>query len=302
MKDIAASIRQRLYNHARQHGEDFTWVLNRYAIERFLFRLSLTEAGEHYVLKGATLFVTWPEHVSRPTKDLDLLGQGSPDPTALTDLFARICAVSAPEDGIVFDPRTLKIEVVREADKYQGATLGLQASLSRAVIPVQIDIGFGDHVYPAPRRADFPCLLDDLPRASILMYPPETVVAEKFEAMMRFGQANSRIKDFYDIWLATRTFSFDLAAMVEAVSGTLRRRETSVPTSIPVGLGDAFVSFVEQKGHWAAFLRRTRPTVNPPEFAQLVEELRRFFRPIIAGLAQPEATQGQWDRHAATWR
>lgn len=302
MKDFAASIRQRLYNHARQHGEDFTWVLNRYAIERFLFRLSLTEAGEHYVLKGATLFVTWPDHVSRPTKDLDLLGQGSPEPTALMDLFALICAVSAPEDGIVFDPTTLKMEPVREADKYQGATLGLQGRLGRAVIPVQIDIGFGDHVSPAPKRADFPCLLDDLPRASVLMYPPETVVAEKFEAIIRFGEANSRLKDFYDIWLATRTFTFNLAAMVEAVSGTLRRRETTVPTSMPVGLGDAFASFVEQKGQWTAFLRRTRPTVNPPEFAQLVDELRRFFRPIISGLAQPEAAQGQWDRHAATWR
>ncbi|HOB94793.1 MAG TPA: nucleotidyl transferase AbiEii/AbiGii toxin family protein [Aquabacterium sp.] len=302
MKDVAASIRQRLFNHARQHGDDFGRVLGRYAIERLLFRLSLTDAAERWVLKGAMLFATWPEHAFRPTGDLDLLGEGDPDPAVLAALFTRICAVNAPEDGIVFDPRTLKVEPAREADKYQGARVLVRGRLGSAVVPVQVDIGFGDHVYPAPTRAAFPNLLDGLPQASILMYPPETVVAEKFEAMLRFGEANGRIKDFYDIWLTARIFPFDLASLVLAVSGTLRRRGTPAPTAMPVGLTDAFAAVADQRGLWTGFLRRSPPTLDPPALARLLEELRRFFGPVIAALDRPEAAHGQWNPNAGVWR
>lgn len=301
IKDPAASIRQRLYNHARQHGDDFGRVLGRYAIERLLFRLSQTEAAEHYVLKGAMLFVTWPQNVFRPTGDLDLLGEGNPDPAALTALFIRICKVEVPEDGIVFDPESLKVEPVREADKYQGARLILRSRLDSAKIPVRVDIGFGDHVYPVPKRERFPSLLADLPQANILMYPPETVVAEKFEAMIRFGEANGRVKDFHDIWVTTRTFPFDLAGLVAAVGGTLRRRETAIPTAMPVGLTEAFAAIVEERGLWTGFLRRTPPSLDPPAFPQLQDELRRFFGPVIASLIQPEAARGRWDPDASTW-
>ena len=302
IKDPAASIRQRLYNHARQHEDDFGRVLGRYAIERLLFRLSRTEAAERYVLKGAMLFVTWPQHAFRPTGDLDLLGEGDPDPAALTELFTRICQVEVPEDGIVFDPETLKVEPVREADKYQGARLVMRGLLDRAAIPVQVDIGFGDYVYPAPKREHFPSLLAGLPQANILMYPPETVVAEKFEAMIRFGEANGRIKDFHDIWVTTRTFPFDLAALVAAVGGTLRRRETAIPTAMPVGLTVAFATIAEERGLWTGFLRRTPPSLDPPAFPQLQDELRRFFGPVIVGLGQPEAARGRWNPNGGAWR
>lgn len=247
------------------------------------------------------LFVTWPQHAFRPTGDLDLLGEGNPDPAALTELVTRICKVEVPEDGIVFDPETLKIEPVREADKYRGAGLVLRGRLGRAVIPVQVDIGFGDHVYPPPKRENFPGLLAGLPQANILMYPPETVVAEEFETMIRFGEANTRIKDFYDIWVTTRTFPFDLADLVAAVDGTLRRRETAIPTAMPVGLTEAFAAIAEERGLWSGFLQRTPPSLDPPAFSQLQNELRRFFGPVIAGLAQPEATRGRWDIDASTW-
>lgn len=302
IKDPAASIRQRLYNHARQHGDNFGRVLGRYAIERFLFRLSQTEAAERYVLKGAMLFVTWPQHVFRPTGDLDLLGKGNPDPAALTNLFARICKVKVPEDGIVFDPETLKAEPVREADQYQGARLVLRGRLDHAVIPVQVDIGFGDHVYPAPKRETFPSLLTGLPQANILMYPPKTVIAEKFEAMIRFGEANGRIKDFHDTWVITRTFPLDLADLVAAVGGTLRRRETAIPTTMPVGLTDTFATIAEERGLWTGFLRRTPPSLEPPAFPQVQEELRRFFGPVIAGLGRPEAAQARWNPDRGSWR
>ncbi len=302
IKDPAASIRARLLAHAKANNNDFGRVLTRYAIERLLFRLSQTEAAERYVLKGAMLFVTWPQHVARPTGDLDLLGQGDPDPEALKALFMRICNLELAEDGIRFDPATVKIEPIREADKYQGAILSLKATLTGAVITVLIDIGFGDHVHPAPKREVFPSLLAGLPQANILMYPPETVIAEKFEAMIRFGEANGRIKDFYDIWVTTRTFQLDLASMVAAVGGTLRRRETAAPTEMPIGLTDAFSAIQEGRGLWKGFQRRTSSTVEAPPFSELQAELRRFFGPILASLATPEGARGTWDPGAGVWR
>jgi hypothetical protein len=302
LKNPAASVRARLLDHAKEHGDQFQRVLTRYAIERLLYRLSQTDAAQRYVLKGAMLFVTWPEHIFRPTGDLDLLGQGDPDPQAVAELFARICQVEVAEDGIVFDPSTLMVQTVRDEDKYQGVRLSLRGHLDKAVIAVQVDIGFGDHVYPAPKRGTFPSLLSDLPGASILMYPAETVVAEKFEAMIRFGELNGRAKDFHDVWVTTRTFSFELPHLVEAVAGTLRRRETAFPTDMPVGLTDAFAKVADERGLWTGFLRRNPPTLKPPPFPQLQEELRRFFGPIIASLETPEGARGAWDPDGGTWR
>jgi len=302
VKNSAASIRARLRDHAKQHGDDYQRVLTRYAIERLLFRLCQTEAVERYVLKGAMLFVVWPQHVFRPTGDLDLLGHGDPDPRTIAELFTRICQISVPEDGIVFDPGTLKVEAMREEEKYQGIRVRVAGELASAVIRVQVDIGFGDHVHPQPKRETFPNLLRGLPTADILMYPPETVVAEKFEAMIRFGEANGRIKDFHDIWVTTRTFEFDLAEVVQAVAGTLRRRETDFPNEMPVGLTETFARTAEERGLWSGFLRRTPPSQEPPPFTELQAELRRFFGPVIASLARPEGALGRWDPAGGAWR
>lgn len=301
LKNPAASIRARLANHAAQHNDTFGRVLTRYAIERLLFRLSKTPAAERYVLKGAMLFATWSGHVFRPTGDLDLLGEGAPDPAALTKLFTQVCQIDVPEDGLVFDPATLKVDPVREADKYQGARVSLIGILDTARIPVQVDIGFGDHVHPRPKRGNFPSLLPGLPQANILMYPPETVIAEKFEAMIRFGEANGRLKDFHDIWVTTRTFSFALPTVVEAVGGTLRRRQTPIPTEMPVGLTETFAAIVEERGLWTGFLRRTPPLSAPPPFPKLQEELRRFFGPVIDSLEAPESAKGTWSQDGGVW-
>jgi hypothetical protein len=300
-KNPVASIRARLLNHSREHNDNFQRVLTRYAIERLLFRLSQTEAAARYILKGAMLFVTWPENAFRPTGDLDLLGQGNPEPASIAELFTGICQVAVPEDGIIFDPATLRVDPAREEDEYRGVVVRLRGYLGTAIAHVQIDIGFGDHVYPAPKLEAFPCLLAEMPAPRILMYPPETVVAEKFEAMVRFGEANGRIKDFYDIWVAARTFPFELPKLLEAVGGTLRRRETAFPVEIPVGLTDAYAVIAEEKGLWTGFLRRTPPTLDPPTFPALQEELRRLFGPVIAFLGVPEGAKGQWNPQRSAW-
>jgi len=302
VKNPAASIRARLFNHARQHGDDFQRVITRYAIERLLFRLSQTSAVERYVLKGAMLFVTWPEHVGRPTQDLDLLGHGEPDVAAIGNMFSMICEVDASEDGLIFDRSTLRVDTMREADKYPGAQLTIKVTLDKAVIHVQIDIGFGDHVHPPAARRAFPALLAGMPSPSVLMYPPETVIAEKLEAMIRFGELNGRVKDFYDIWAITRTFPFELSTLVDAVGGTLRRRETEFPKELPVSLGARFATIAEGKGLWSGFLRRTPPTLPPPSFPEMQEELRRFISPIIRCLDATEYAQSRWDPSERTWR
>lgn len=221
------------------------------------------------------LLVTWPEQVSRATGDLDLLGHGDPDPGAIRETFLQICEIEA-DDGLHFDPGSIKVEPVREADKYQGARIMLRGELAKAVIPVQIDVGFGDRVYPAPKLANFPCILADLPEATILMYPPESVVAEKFEAMIRFGLTNGRIKDFYDIWLTTRIFPFHLTTITDAVAGTLTRRGTAIPTAIPEALFEAYAVVAEEKGLWRGFLERNPPALAPPPFREVQLQLGRF--------------------------
>lgn len=247
------------------------------------------------------LFLTWPQHTFRPTGDLDLLGHGDPKLAAITDLFTGICSVEFADDGIAFDAATIQVEAMREAETYRGVRLRVVGELARARIPVQVDIGFGDHVFPAPRRQAFPGLIPGLPLPSILMYPPETVVAEKFEAMIRFGVGNSRLKDFHDIWVTTRTFRFDLPVLVEAILGTFGRRGTAAPAQMPVALTAAFARQALDGGLWSGFLRRNPPAQMPPPFAQVQEELRQFFGPVIASLARPEAARGRWDPDSATW-
>lgn len=299
VKNNAASVRARLLQYAKQNDEGYQRVLARFAIERLLFRLGYTDAAEHYVLKGAMLFVTWPEQVFRPTGDLDLLGSGSANTDTLAQLFARICQVEVPDDGIVFQPETIEVEAVRGADKYAGVRVKLKAELARAIIPVQIDVGFGDHVYPPAVRQEFPSLLPDLPSANILMYPPETVVAEKFEAIVRFGEANTRLKDYYDIWITACAFDFDLSRLTEAVSGTLRRRETAQPIEMPIGLSLQFARNAVEL--WDGFLNRNPPALTPPPLEKLLEDLQQFFGPVISSLGMPEAAYGHWNRTRRAW-
>jgi hypothetical protein len=301
LKDVSASIRQRLLNHAKAHGDVYQRILIRYAIERLLYRLCQTAASERYMLKGAMLFVTWPQHALRPTGDLDLLGSGDSSPDAIRQLFAEICTVEYPADGTVFDPETISAEPVREDDSYQGIRLKLQARLGTAIIPVQVDIGFGDIVFPQPKRRAFPCLLEEMLAATILMYPAETVIAEKFEAMVRFGEATSQMKDFHDIWVTTRIFDFDLATLVQAVGDTLKRRGTAVPRDMPFALTRAFGEIDAKQSMWTGFLRRSPPALPPPPLAIVLADLRRFFGPVIETLTLPEGAKGAWSRDRALW-
>jgi hypothetical protein len=204
-RNIGASVRARLLGRARTERSDFQILLTRYALECLLYRLSVSEHRDRFILKGAMLFVTWIGDPFRPTRDLDLLGHGDNRAVTIADTFRVICAQPVADDGVVFDGAALEAASIREEAEYGGLRVRTTATIAGARIPIQVDVGFGDAVTPAPLEIDYPTLLDN-PAPRLWAYPAETVVAEKFEALTTLGMANSRLKDFYDLWLVAQTF------------------------------------------------------------------------------------------------
>lgn len=267
----AASVLARLKNRARADGEDLQYVLVRYANERLLYRLSVSEAGRAFVLKGATLFLGWHGRVHRVTRDIDLLGFGDPSPAHLEEVFRAVAAHPFEDDAVVFDPASVRAEPIREGMAYGGVRVTIRGRLDRADLAVQVDVGFGDAVEPAPVVMDLPTLLD-LPAPRLRAYPREVVIAEKVEAMVRLGRENSRMKDFYDVWLLLRTVPADerLAATLRA---TFARRGTPLPIEVPDAWSDAFASDPMKRTQWSAFLRRAL-TAEQPSLGEVVGVLR----------------------------
>lgn len=278
-KSISASVKALLQNVAATRGEDFNLLLLRYGIERLLFRLSQSPHADRFLLKGAMLFVVWDEKTHRPTRDLDLLGFGSTEKADLIRVFAAVAAVPVVDDGIVFDPESVQADDIREDNAYGGVRIRLLGKLGTAEVPVQIDVGAGDVVTPAPESATFPVLLD-FPAPKIRTYPVYTVVAEKFEAMVKLGIANTRMKDFYDIWFLARRFEFDGPTLRSAIDATFARRKTNLPP-LPEALTDAFANDPTKQVQWAAFLRRNGLIGPPGRFGEIVAVLRKFFEPVL---------------------
>lgn len=294
VKNLPASIRAKLLSLAKANGEDFNRTLVRYGIERLLYRLSQHANRDRFILKGAMLFITWPEGMHRPTGDLDLLAYGPPEPNVMQTIMAEICAVASPDDGLVFDPVSVAVEAVREDENYQGVRVTMLALLEKAKISLQIDVGFGDAIHPEPQKIVFPSLLGGMSKPEVLAYPPETVIAEKFEAMVRFGAADGRLKDFNDIWAISKTFDFDMATLAQAMIGTFARREIALPTDIPFALTAEFAALEDKRKMWDAFLKRNPPAVPPPPFEALLAELRSFIGPVLTAAKLPENARGRW--------
>jgi Nucleotidyl transferase AbiEii toxin, Type IV TA system len=223
------------------------------------------------------LFSTWVETLFRPTRDLDLLGRGPADVGSIAEAFRAVCSQSVPDDGVEFDTARLEAAPIREELKYGGVRIRTTAIIDRARIPVQVDVGFGDAITPAPREIDYPVLLD-APAPRLLAYPIETVVAEKFEALVARGIANSRLKDFYDLYLISQTFPLEPIQLAEAVRRTFERRGTALPTTPPVGLTEAFAHAWAPQ--WRTFLARERMAAVPEHLESVIVELRAFLMPL----------------------
>ena len=278
LKNVGASVRARLLQRSRDERTDFQILLTRYALERLLFRLSRSEHRNRFILKGAMLFVTWVEAPSRPTRDLDLLGYGDNTPEAIGDAFRAILAQPVDDDGVAFDVDGLEAAPIREDLEYGGVRIRTQATIAGARIPIQVDVGFGDAITPGPIEIDYPALLD-APAPHLRAYPIETVVAEKFHALAIRGIANSRLKDYYDLWLIAETFELDRAPLAAAVRQTFARRETALPQEKPTGLSEAYVE--AWGGQWRTFLSRERMAAAPEQLATVVADLERFLMPLI---------------------
>ena len=272
-RNLAASIQARLLNRAKANGEDFNLVLTRYAIERFLYRLSLMPARDVFWLKGALLFDLWFDMPHRPTRDADFLGFGPMDIDALAVTVREICDVAA-DDGMTFDSGSIAIEEIREDARYGGLRVRLMGRLGNARCSVQLDVGYGDAVMPGPEEAIYPTLLDDQPAPRLRVYPRAAVAAEKLEAVVSLGMANSRMKDFFDLRALAREGVLDTQMLADALAATFQRRGTVFPVELPLGLSDEFAHDVGKRAQWKAFLNKNR--LDAPPLDVVIEEVRRF--------------------------
>jgi hypothetical protein len=256
-RNLAASIRARLKQRADTKKQDFNLILTHYGLERLLYRLSISPLAGNYLLKGALLFSLWYDRPHRPTRDADLLGFGPDDIDSAVAAFREICAMEV-EDGIAFDLASVKGSVIRKEAGYGGVRIDLLAKLDGARITLQVDIGFGDAVTPAPELVSYPVLLEDLPAPQLRSYPKYTVVAEKFHAVCLLGMANTRMKDYFDLWVLLTEGALESTELRRAINATFARRQLQVPDTTPSGLSDAFAQDAVKTAQWIAFLKKNR--------------------------------------------
>jgi hypothetical protein len=296
--NLEHSVRARLLDISRRTGEDANLIWTRYAVERLLYRLSISPHGGQFVLKGAMLFLVWtPDQQYRPTRDLDLLGFGAPSAARIRGVFEDICRAECDPDGLVFDPGSVKVGEIREDLKYQGKRVRITARLGKAVIPLQVDVGFGDAITPPPEEVVYPVLLD-FPAPHLRAYRRESAIAEKLHAMVERGMVTSRMKDFHDIFVLARDFAFDGELLADAIRATFSRRETDLPPDVPVTLTEAFAEDADKILQWNAFLRKGG--LKMPALPELLAELRQFLVPGLRAASGDAPSPGKW-RPGGPW-
>lgn len=279
VRNVAVSVRARLQNVARENRANFQRVLTRYALERLLFRLSVSPHKECFILKGAMLYAAWLDDPFRTTRDLDLLAFGERDAERLVKIFRELCVQPVEEDGLLFESGNLEVEQIRADQAHGGLRLRTSAHLAAAVVPVRVDVGFGDAVTPGPIEIEFPVLLNQ-PAPRLQAYPRETVVAEKFEAIVALGLANSRMKDFYDLLAMSRLFVFEGAVLAAAIHATFERRGTKLPGDPPPSLTNAFSEDPQKMQQWRSFLAREPLLIDEPNLSTVVREVSAFVMPV----------------------
>lgn len=277
-KDLAASIHQRLLNLARSEQRPLNELLQYFVIERFLFRLGQTRYRTMFVLKGAQMLRVWNAPAARPTMDIDLLGRVENDTENLEKIVRECCSVKV-EDGVNFDAASVAAEIIRQEGEYQGVRVTAKGLLGTIRLNLQIDVGFGDAVIPAPVEIELPQMLD-FGRPVLLGYTPESAIAEKFQAMVALDMVNTRMKDFYDIWLLSNTLDLDTVNLALAIRETFARRNTTLPGEIPTALTSDFTNDETKKVQWQAFLRKNRLD-NTVRLDEAADEIRRLLLPLI---------------------
>ena len=296
-RDLPASVKARLLGIARLRSEEFQRVLVMYAFERLLFRLNRSGHSSRYILKGAMLVAAWKGGPYRSTKDLDLLCMGDNSPEAQAEIFRQVARTTVESDGLVFDPASVGAERIIEEAEHPGVRVHLTAHLGKARIPLQVDIGFGDPVTPEPLMLEFPGLLD-FPASEVRAYPAETVVAEKYEALVRLGMSTGRIKDFYDLWYLATHFAFEGPMLQQAIRNTFGARRSPLPLEPPIALTDEFEADPSKQELWKAFTHRAG-IVSAGSLGETLALLRTFLLPVglqsVGRVPAVWAPGGPWD-------
>lgn len=298
-KDIAASIRQKLHDLARTRHEDFDYVLRQYVMQRLLYRLGCSEHSNQFLLKGALLFWIWNQDFHRPTRDIDLLSFGNNDVAHLVNVFRQIISQDM-NDGLIFDSKSVTGIEIKEAAEYPGVRLTGFAFLAKARVPFQIDIGYGDAVFPIAERVEVPSFLD-LPAPQLQVYPVYSVIAEKFQAMVLLGVANSRMKDFYDIQIISQTMELDGSLLSQAVKATFERRKTLISKEPLYIFSDEFAQEKARSVQWRAFLNKNGLKTES-EFDEIIGEIQIFLQTIYQSIAEKQLFQLHWSYEESQWK
>lgn len=293
IKDLPASIRHRLQDNAKTTGRPFQEVLQYFAMERFLYRLAQSSHANKFVLKGALMYMAWGTPSTRPTKDIDFLARTNNSVESILTIVKEICQTTVEPDALEFDTTTLEGTVIKEDADYEGVRVVFLVRLQNAEIRMQLDMGFGDVLTPAATMAEYPTILDLAP-PKLWGYSRETWIAEKFEAMVKLGNFNSRLKDFFDIWLLARQFNFDGAILAEAITKTFAHRGTAL-TASPLAFTSEFVSDSAKVDQWRGFLRKSRIISAPNDLSQVVEALAAFLLPVARAIHDGQRFDSRWD-------
>ncbi len=281
-RDVSTSVKQRLLNKARETGRPFNELLQYFGMERFLYRLSRSAHAKRFVVKGAVMLVAWRVPAWRPTKDIDLLGKVRNELAGITEILKEICSVETEPDGLVFHPESVVAEPITVDAEYEGVRVELVGTLGTARVGLQVDIGFGDAVVPGSVDFEYPTILGH-PAPHLRGYTRESSIAEKFHAMVRRGELNSRMKDFFDVWALSRNYGFDGSLLASAIVETFRRRNTAIPVA-PIAFTDAFAEHPDKATQWRAFRRKGRLDAAPQDFLEVVGAVRFFLGPMAHSL------------------
>ncbi|MGB6383584.1 MAG: nucleotidyl transferase AbiEii/AbiGii toxin family protein [Terriglobales bacterium] len=295
--NLSASVRQKLLNLATERNEDFGLLLTRYGLERFLYRLSISPHRNRFVLKGALLLQLWTAEAYRPTRDLDLLGRVLSD-INFRKVFSEVCSQNVEDDGLTFLPDTIRVERIRDEEAYEGVRVRVEARLGHVRISLQIDIGLGDTIVPASEELVYPTLLK-FPAPKLHAYSKESVVAEKFETMVKLGVANSRMKDFYDLWVLAQRFEFDSGTLAAAIQSTFKTRRTALPRSSPLALRTEFYELPMKQTQWRAFLQKSKLKADS-SLKEIIEVIREFLMPLVDGILKGYEENQVW-RPGGPW-
>ena len=287
--NMGASVRERLLTLARKDGVNLDSYLVRYAHERLLHRLGQSRHRDSFILKGAMLQTVWLDGLTRPTRDLDFLAFGDIEAEAV---FREILSIDA-DDGVAFDIDSISVRTIQEEKAYGGLRITINADIAGAAVRIKVDLGFGDAVYPDPTETEYPVLLDS-PNPRIRAYPKEAVVAEKFQAITILGKKNTRMKDYFDLWIMSQHLEFDADPLSTSVSATFERRKTRLPDDVPVGLSEAFATDPAVAKLWVNFNTRNKLDTQPPGIRETTTVLSDFLMPMVRRVHNEEAVAMTW--------